>query len=109
MHATPVTDDDWAIALKAQEDRAMMREKAAIARRDMIWRGVGGITATAVVVAGVLGIGWFVHDSVEGTREGDIRIEEERTDQIGFCVALEVPLERQYCLMSVNNDPKGDG
>lgn len=103
MGATPVTSDDWALALQAQEERATLREKARIDQRAVIWRGVGAIIFTVVLVAGALGVFWFIYDSVNGTREGNIRLEIERTAQVKACVELDEPLERQYCLLAINN------
>lgn len=109
IEATPVTADDWAISLRESEKRATMREEAKIAQRAAIWRGIGAFFVTAVVVAGVLGLGWFIYDSVQGTREGDIRVEQERTKQVHECVQLNEPLERQYCLIAINNPEPTDG
>lgn len=102
MTATPVTDDDWALSYRESEKRATMIAEAKIAHRRMIWEGIGMLLGAVIAVTGVLGVCWFFYDSVNGTREGDIRIEVERTEQVKACVDLNEPLERQYCLLAIN-------
>lgn len=43
------------------------------------------------------------------TRDADLLKEQERTDQVAYCTELEQPIERQYCLLSLNLDVNQQG
>lgn len=103
------TDDQWAQAAYESEKRATKWQEARIEHRRMILAGFGWVVGALIGGAVILGLGWYFYDSVQGTREGDIRIEQERTEQIRACTDLTEPLERQYCLLAIGmSSPERD-
>lgn len=105
--------DPWADARLAEERRLLaeleIKAKAEESKRslraqrwDLIWQGVG-IAGIILVVAALLfmaGLGFY--NSSKGDKTRDIEVERYRAAQIESCIKLQQPLERQYCLLTVN-------
>lgn len=74
-------------------------------RRVMVWKGLG-YTLFGAGVCGVLGgIIYALWSEDHNDERHKLEIEQERTEQVAHCTSLNEPIERQYCLLSLNLEP----
>lgn len=94
---------DYEVAMATQ--KRLDRESAAgQARRDMLLQGFGWLAGTALVVALLAYFLYSAFQSADGNRAKVVELERERTEQVGHCVSLDQPAERQLCLMALGGD-----
>lgn len=62
----------------------------------------GYVGITLVIVAAILGVIFLIHMKMDNGAEQRLRSESLRTEQVQACTTLDEPIERQYCLLTLN-------
>lgn len=97
--------DAWADVQRIQEERSLEQERhqrKISDRKHELLKDTLAVTAIlGVFAANILGIGWFIYDNVNNTREGDLQMQEQETLQVEACVSLQEPIERAFCLIQI--------
>lgn len=98
-----MTSTPWDAELAAAKYESDQKHK----RLTMIWSGVGYVAVTALIVGGILGIVFAIYKSGQNGGDRSVLKEREQTEQVQYCTNLPEPIERQYCLISIQ-EPKRD-
>lgn len=109
--------DPWAEQMLLQEKRlnteteARIRAEEAAAgrkheRREQLWDVVGWVAGILAVGAVVLGFVWLIIGAYNNSIEQNTEQSRARASQVQACTELPEPLERQYCIISLNLEEK---